>query len=185
VSAGAYRAAAYDPATGKEIWRVAYGQGFSNVPRPVFGDRLVYVATGFQQPTLLAVRPDGKGDVTNTHVAWILRRGAPYTPSPIVVGDQLYLVNDGGIASCLDAATGTIRWQHRIKGTYSASPIYAGGRIYFLNEDGLATVIAASTEYSELAANELDGPTLASMAVADQSIFIRTAAHLYRIGSPH
>jgi outer membrane protein assembly factor BamB len=184
VSVGAYRAAAYDPASGKEIWRVGYGDGFSNVPRPVFGGGLVYIATGFQQPTLLAVRPDGKGDVTNTHVAWTLRRGAPYTPSPILVGDQLFLVNDGGIASCLDAATGSLRWQHRLAGTYSASPIHAEGRIYFLNEEGLATVIAAATTFRQLAANQLDGATLASMAVADRSIVIRAGGHLYRIGLP-
>ena len=103
VSVGAFRAAAYDPATGKEIWRVSYADGFSNVPRPVFGHGLVYIATGFQQPALIAVRPDGTGDVTKTHVAWTLPRGAPLTPSPLLVGDELYVVNDGGIATCLDA----------------------------------------------------------------------------------
>jgi outer membrane protein assembly factor BamB len=185
VSVGAYRAAAYDPANGKEIWRVSYDQGFSNVPRPVFGGGLVYIATGFQQPALMAVRPDGKGDVTGSHVAWTLRRGAPYTPSPILVGAELYLVNDGGIASCLDAATGAVRWQHRLPGGYSASPIYADGRIYFLNEEGQATVIAPGTTFSQLAVNQLDGTTLASMAVASQSIFIRTGNHLYRVGSQH
>ena len=185
VSVGAYRTAAYDPATGKEIWRVSYGDGFSNVPRPVYGDGLVYIATGFQQPALLAVRTDGKGDVTNTHVAWSLKRAAPYTPSPVLVEGQLYVVSDGGIASCIDAATGSIRWQHRLPGGYSASPVYAGGHIYFLNEDGVATVIDASTTFRQLAVNQLDGATLASMAVASQSIFIRTGNHLYRLGSPH
>ena len=96
VSVGAYRAAAYEPASGKEIWRMSYADGFSNVPRPVYGHGLVYIATGFQQPTLVAVRPDGTGDVTKTHVAWTLRRGAPLTPSPLLVGDEIYLVNDGG-----------------------------------------------------------------------------------------
>src|SRR5262249_51601309 len=96
VSVGAYRAAAYDPRSGKEIWRVSYADGFSNVPRPVYGNGLVYIATGFQQPTLLAVRPDGTGDVTKTHVAWTLRRGAPLTPSPLLVGDLLFTVNDSG-----------------------------------------------------------------------------------------
>ena len=78
VSVGAYRAAAYEPLTGQEIWRVSYGDGFSNVPRPVFGQGLVFIATGFQTPSLIAVRPDGKGDVTRTHVAWTTSRGAPY-----------------------------------------------------------------------------------------------------------
>ena len=107
ISVGAFRARAYDPLTGKEIWRVRYDEGFSNVPRPVFAHGLVFITTGFQQPELLAVRPDGTGDVTRTHVAWSLKRGAPLTPSPLIVGDELYLVNDGGIASCIDARSGT------------------------------------------------------------------------------
>src|SRR5258705_5739588 len=119
VSVGAYRAAAYDPQTGKEIWRVSYADGFSNVPRPVFGHGLVYIATGFQQPTLIAVRADGTGDVTKTHVAWTLKRGAPLTPSPILVGDELFVVNDGGIATCLDAKTGATHWVQRLGGEYS------------------------------------------------------------------
>ena len=85
--------------TAREIWRVSYDDGFSNVPRPVFGQGLVFIATGFQQPALIAVRPDGTGDVTRSHVAWTLRRGAPYTPSPILVGEQLFIVNDAGIAT--------------------------------------------------------------------------------------
>jgi outer membrane protein assembly factor BamB len=181
VSAGAYRAAAYDPLTGKELWRVSYADGFSNVPRPVYGHGLVYLATGFQQPTLIAVRPDGSGDVTRTHVAWTLRRGAPLTPSPILVGNELYLVNDAGIASCLDAKTGEVRWQERLNGTFSASPVFAAGRIYFLSEDGVATVIAPGTTFRRLAVNTLDGATLASIAVADGAMFVRSNTHLYRI----
>jgi outer membrane protein assembly factor BamB len=181
VSVGAYRAAAYDPLTGKELWRVSYADGFSNVPRPVYGHGLVYIATGFQQPTVIAVRPDGTGDVTRTHVAWTLRRGAPFTPSPLLVGDELYIVNDAGIASCLDAKTGEIRWQERLNGTFSASPVFAGGRIYFLSEDGVATAIAPGTTFRRLAVNAIDGATLASMAVADGSMFVRSNTHLYRI----
>ena len=181
VSVGAYRAAAYDPANGKEIWRVSYEDGFSNVPRPVFGQGLVFIATGFQQPSLIAVRPDGSGDVTRSHVAWTLRRGAPLTPSPIVVGDQLFVVNDAGIATAVDAKTGTIQWQQRLGGNYSASPIYADGRIYFPSEEGVTTVIEPGTAFKQLAVNSLDGAILASMAVADRSFFIRTHSHLYRI----
>jgi outer membrane protein assembly factor BamB len=182
VSVGAYRAAAYDPQNGKEIWRVSYADGFSNVPRPVYGHGLVYVATGFQQPSLLAVRADGTGDVTKTHIAWTLRRAAPLTPSPLLVGDELYVVNDGGIATCLDAKTGEPRWIQRLGGgDYSASPVLADGRIYFLSEGGVATVIAPGKEFRRLATNMLDGDTLASMAVSSGSIFIRTDSHLYRI----
>ena len=181
VSVGAYRAGAYDPQTGKEIWRVSYADGFSNVPRPVYGQGLVYIATGFQQPTLLAVRPDGSGDVTKTHVAWTLRRAAPLTPSPLIVDGEIYVVNDGGIASCLDAKTGETHWQQRLGGEYSASPVFADGRIYFLNEEGVATVIAPGKAFRRLATASLDGATLASIAVSDGSIFIRTDTHLYRI----
>lgn len=182
-SVGAFRAAAYDPLSGEEIWRVGYGDGFSNVPRPVYHDGLVFLATGFDEPSLLAVRADGAGDVTRSHVAWTLRRGAPLTPSPLVVGDELYFVSDTGIASCADAKTGRMYWQHRLHGSHSASPVFADGRIYFLSEEGVTTVIAPGREFDKLAENQLDGDTLASMAVSGGSMFIRTSRHLYRIAA--
>ena len=181
VSVGAYRAAAYDPLTGQEIWRVSYGDGFSNVPRPVFGQGLVFIATGFQTPALMAVRPDGKGDVTRTHVAWTITRGAPYTPSPLLVGNDFYYVSDTGVLSLADAASGQIVWQQRLGGNYSASPVFADGRIYFQSEEGMTTVIAPGREFRRLASNRLDGATLASMAVSGGSFFIRSQSHLYRI----
>lgn len=181
VSVGAYRAAAYDPMTGQEIWRVSYGDGFSNVPRPVFGRGLVYIATGFQTPSLIAVRPEGKGDITRSSVAWTISRGAPYTPSPLIVGDDFYYVSDTGVLSLADATSGKIVWQQRLGGNYSASPVFADGRIYFQSEEGETTVIAPGREFRKLAVNRLDGSTLASMAVAQRSIFIRSQSHLYRI----
>ena len=182
VSVGAYRTAAYDPKSGKEIWRVGYEEGFSNVPRPVFGHGLVYIATGFQEPTLLAVRTDGTGDVTKTHIAWTLHRAVPHTPSPILVGDELYVISDLGVATCLDARTGEQRWIQRIGGNHSASPVYADGKIYFSSEEGVTTVIAAGKEFRRLATNTLDGAMLASLAISNRSIFIRTENHLYRVG---
>ena len=182
VSVGAFRTSAYDPDTGDEIWRVRYGRGFSNVPRPVYGHGLVYIATGFQSPTMLAVRADGAGDVTGTHVAWRHRRGAPHTPSPLLVGRELYMVSDLGVMTCLDAESGEVHWQERIRGNYAASPVFADGRIYVQSEEGRTTVLAPGTTYTELATNQLDGLTLASMAVSDGSFFLRTATHLYRIG---
>jgi outer membrane protein assembly factor BamB len=182
ISVGAYRAAAYDASNGKEIWRVSYADGFSNVPRPVHGHGLVFITTGFHQPSLLAVRVDGTGDVTRSHVAWRLDRGAPLTPSPLLVGDELYVVNDGGIASCVDARTGEVRWLQRLPGAYSASPVFADGRIYFSNEDGVTTVVTAGKEFRAVASNQLQGATLASIAVANGSLFIRSDTHLYRIG---
>ena len=181
-SIGAFRATAYDPASGKALWEVSYGDGFSNVPAPVYGHGMVYIATGFQVPSLIAVRTDGTGDVTATHTAWTLRRGAPLTPSPLLVGDELYLVSDLGVATCVDAVTGAIHWQQRLGGNFSASPIWADGRIYFQSEEGETTVIAPGTAFELLATNALDGSTLASPAVADGSLFIRSHDHLYRIG---
>jgi outer membrane protein assembly factor BamB len=181
VSPGAFRAVAYNPENGREIWSVRYGDGYSNVPRPVSAHGLVYIATGFNHPNLIAVRPDGSGDVTSSHVAWTERRSAPLTPSPLVVGDELYMVSDSGIASCLDARTGESHWRERLGGSHSASPVHAAGRIYFLNEDGQSVVIEPGKAFRRLATNTVDGRTLASMAISGGSIFIRSATHLYRI----
>ena len=181
ISPGAFRAVAYEPRSGKELWQVRYGEGFSNVPRPVYGDGLVFICTGFQQPSMLAVRLDGKGDVTNSKVEWKLDRGVPLTASPLLVGNELYMVTDNGIATCVDAKTGKEYWRARVGGNHSASPIYADGRIYFLSEEGESVVIAPGQKLKHLATNQLDGRTLASMAVSGGSIFIRSETHLYRI----
>jgi len=126
---------------------------------------------------------DGSGDVTKTHIVWTLRRGAPLTPSPLLVGDELYVVNDGGIATCLDAKTGGTHWVQRLGGSYSASPVFADGRIYFLSEEGMARVIAPGREFRVLATSKIDGDTLGSIAIANGSIFIRTDSYLYRIAN--
>ncbi|MCI0490313.1 MAG: PQQ-binding-like beta-propeller repeat protein [Blastocatellia bacterium] len=183
ISPGAFRAYAYEPLTGKEIWKVGYGEGFSNIPRPVYGNGLVFICTGHHEPTVIAVRVDGRKDVTKTHIAWTLRRGAPLTPSPLLVGEELYVVTDNGIATCLDASTGQEHWRVRLGGNHSASPIFADGRIYFLTEEGAAIVIAPGKQFQLLAANQLDGQTLASMAVSGGSIFIRSRTHLYRLSN--
>jgi len=183
ISPGAFRAVAYEPRTGKEVWQVRYGEGFSNVPRPVYGHGLVFICTGFYFPQLLAVRVDGRGDVTGTHIAWTFKRGVSLTPSPLLIGDELYLISDNGIATCVDAKTGNENWRARVGGNHSASPIFADGRIYFLSEEGESVVIAPGKQYKLLATNRLDGETLASMAVSDASIFIRSRTHLYRISN--
>ena len=129
------------------------------------------------------MRVDGAGDVTRSHVAWTMTRGAPYTPSPLIVGEELYVVSDLGIASCLDRTTGTLHWMQRLGGNYSASPLFADGRITFLSEEGAATAIAPGREFKILARNTLEGATLASIAVSGGSFFIRSDTHLYRIGA--
>jgi len=181
ISVGAFRTSAYDPNSGDEIWRVGYDDGFSNVPRPVFGAGLVFIATGFNSPMLIAVRPDGRGDVTRSHVAWTVSRGAPYTPSPLLVETRLYYVSDTGVLTCADAASGRILWQQRLEGNYSASPIYADGRIYYSSEEGVTTVIGGGPTFQKLAVNTLDEPTLASIAVSGGAMFIRSEGHLYKV----
>jgi outer membrane protein assembly factor BamB len=172
--------AAYDPADGSEIWRVRY-KGYSVIPRPVYGQGLVFISTGFDSPSVLAIRPDGKGDVTDSHVQWTLKKGAPNTPSLLLVGEELYMVSDGGVASCLDARTGSVHWQKRVGGAFSASPIFAAGRIYLQSEEGVGLVLRAGKEFEQLARNDLGERSLASPAVADGALFLRTAGHLYRI----
>jgi outer membrane protein assembly factor BamB len=171
---------AYEPKGGKEIWRVRY-DGYSVIPRPVFGHGLLFICTGYNTPSLYAIKPDGKGDVTKTHVAWTLRRNVPHTASLLLVGDELYMVADKGTASCLNARTGEAHWQKRIGTDYSASPILADGKVYFLSEDGQTVVIKAGKEYEELARSSLNERTLASFAAVDGVLFIRTEKHLYRV----
>ncbi len=180
VSSGGNRAVSYDLKTGEPLWWIGY-DGFSLITRPVFGHGLVYLTSGYNRAVLLAVRPDGRGDVSGSHVAWRLDRGAPNTPSPLLVGDEIYVVSDRGIASCLDARSGKLHWRQRLVGSFSASPVYADGRIYFLNESGETSVVKPGTSFERLAHNTLPGRTLASLAVADGAIFLRTATHLYRI----
>lgn len=182
VSPGSGMVGAYDPKTGEEIWRVRY-DGYSVIPCPVYAQGLVFLSSGFDKPQMLAIRPDGKGDVTDTHVVWRTAKGAPLTPSPLAVGDELYLISDGGVASCLDARTGRPYWQHRLEGHYSASPVYGDGKIYVQSEEGTGTVLRAGKEFAEVARNPFDERSLASYGVARGALFIRTARHLYRIES--
>jgi outer membrane protein assembly factor BamB len=180
ISPGSDAVMAYDPASGRELWRATY-EGYSVVPRPVFGHGLIFFSTGFDRPSVIAVRPAGEGDVTATHIAWRLPRGAPNTPSLLLVGEELYAVSDGGIATCLDARTGEIHWQERLGGNYSASPLHAAGRIYFLSEEGVATVLKAGKTFEKLAANALGERMLASLAVDGDTLLIRGEEHLFAV----
>jgi outer membrane protein assembly factor BamB len=181
VCPGANWVVAYDPPTGDEIWRVRY-DGYSVVPRPVYGNGLIYLSTSFDSSQELAIRPDGHGDVTDSHVAWRQSHSMPSTPSPILVGEDLYLISDAGVASCLDAKTGKPRWVHRIGGGFSASLTLSENRIYAVSEGGETTIFRATGDkYVEIARNKLDERTLASPAVIDRGLIFRTDAALYRI----
>ncbi len=173
---------AYDPKDGHEIWRVGYDEGYSVVPRPVFANGLLFVASGFNRPVLYAIDPKGAvGDATETHVVWKHDKGAPLTPSVLVVGDDLYFVSDNGVATCLDAKTGKQNWTKRLGGDFSASPVFAEGRIYFENEAGVTTVIKAGKEYEAVATNDLGERMLASPALMDGAMFLRTENNLWRV----
>lgn len=175
---------AYNPETGDELWRVLYGEGYSVVPRPMFAHGLVFVCSGFGDETVYAIDPTGSGDITATHVKWSTRKSTPKSPSFLIVGPNLYMVSDNGVASCLDALSGKQLWQQRLGGEFSASPLAAAGRVYFQSENGLTTVVEAGSEFREVAKNQIgDGKTrtFASFAVVDQAILLRTESHLYRI----
>ncbi len=170
-----------DPKTGKEIWRVEHGTGFSIVPRPVYGHGMVYVCTGYGKPQLWAVKVDGNGDVTDTHVVWTEAKRIPAKPSPLLVGNDLYLTDDGGIVTCFDAITGENRWSERIGGSHSASPVLAGGKIYFSNEQGVVTLLEQSAAFQVAAENTIDGKIMASPAIVDGTLLLRSDTALYRI----
>lgn len=177
---GAHCVYSYDPETGKELWRVTY-TGFSNVPRPLFAHGLVYVSSGYFAHELMAIRPDGKGDVTATHVVWRHKKGVPNVPSPIIVGNWLFMVSDQGVATCLDAKTGESKWTERLSGTYTASLLAKGDRIYAFADDGRALLFKGDASmYEQLGRNELNGRIQATPAVAGDSLIVRTETALYR-----
>jgi outer membrane protein assembly factor BamB len=181
VSLGSKGLHGYDARTGEEIWRVVERGSHSGSTRPVSGHGLVFVPMGFDAAQLLAVRPDGKGDVAASHVAWRFGKGAPSKPSILLIDDLIFMVNDAGIVATLDARSGEMIWRGRIDGTYSASPIVAGGRIYAFNEDGKTTVLQAGREFKVLAENFLDDGFMASPAVDGRALYLRTRTHVYRI----
>jgi outer membrane protein assembly factor BamB len=182
ISCGAYAAMAYAPDTGREIWKVNYPGGFSNVSRPLFGQGLLYLNTGFGTPQIWAVRPDGQGDISKSHVVWkCTQKNLPTKPSGVLVGDLLFTIGDNGIATCLEAKTGATVWQERIRGFFSASALASPGRVYFFDQHGKTTVIAAERKLKVLAVNKLDEGFMASPAVSGKALILRTSEHLYRI----
>jgi outer membrane protein assembly factor BamB len=182
ISPGAHWIVSYDPANGKEFWRLRHGKGFSIGSCPVFGNGMVFFSTGCMKPQLLAVRLDGQGDVTTTHTAWKTTRQVPILSSPVMSGAEIYWVSDDGMATCADARSGEVRSQERLGGKHYASPLLVAGRIYFFGNDGKSTVIKADKQFEKLAENQTEAQVTATPAIVDGTIFLRTDAHLYRIG---
>jgi outer membrane protein assembly factor BamB len=172
---------ALDPVTGREIWRVPYGQGYSVIPKPLYAHGMVYVATGYNTPMVMAIRPENEGGATEAQVVWTYRKAAPHTPSLLIVDDLLYMVSDKGIATCLDARTGREIWQERLGGNYSASPLFADGKIFLQSEEGPAVILRPGPRFDRLAQTGFAERTLASYAVDDEALVIRTQHHLYRV----
>lgn len=185
ISPGADVVNALDPDTGEEIWRCRY-EGYSIVPKPVFGNGMVYVCTSFESPDVLAIKPDGRGDVTDSHVVWQVDQSKrpPKTCSMLLDGDLLYWVSDNGLASCVDAKTGDIIWNERAVRDCSASPLLADGRIYIQDERGKCIVLKTGRQFEILAENDLElgsERTFASYAVTKGTIFLRSEKQLYCI----
>ncbi len=182
LSAGAKAAYGYDPRTGRELWRVQYAD-WSAAPRPVYGEGLAFFVTGLAKRELWAVRTDGAGDVTESHVAWKLGRKAGIYASPLLVDGLLYTAAEESFITCVEAATGQIVWTERVGGKYAASPVYADGRLYFFDQQGTTTVLKPGRAFEALASNTLANGFMASPAVSGKAFFLRTKTHLYRIES--
>jgi outer membrane protein assembly factor BamB len=179
------RVSAYNPDTGRELWSCG-GNLFEVIPTPVVGLGMVFCSSGRAGPTL-AIRPGGTGDVTNTHVVWQSPKGSPFVPSPLLYGDQLYLVNDmQSIATSFEAATGKLLWQGRMgvatREGFSASPVGVDGKVFFTNDEGETFVLEAGREFKLLRVNRLNAQVLASPALVDGRWYFRTGRELLAIG---
>ncbi len=181
VSSAAIGTIAYDPATGDELWRIITG-GMNEACRPILAHGLIYLTTGHTQ-NILAVKAGGTGDITKDGVAWKFSKEAPTKPSPIVVDDLLFFINDKGVAGCLDAKIGKLHWQERLNETCAASPVFAGGNIYFTGDKGKVFVVAADKTFKLIETNTLDSGCMASPAIVGGELFLRTKTHLYCIGA--
>lgn len=169
----------YDPQDGRELWKMPYGElGFSNSSRPVAGHGLVYICTGYMQSQLLAIRP-GSADGQPAELAWSFTKQVPAVSSPLLNGNELYMVSDKGITTCLDARTGEMIWKERIGKHFWASPMMADGRIHFFDRDTTVTVIEPGRTFKKLAVNKLSGEQLATAAAVDGSLLVRTNEAVY------
>lgn len=181
VLSGSKHVASYDPDTGKELWTLD-GPTEQFVASLVHLDGLLFLTAGFPEHHVLAIRPDGSGNVTSTHILWRDTRGASYVPSPAAFDRYFFVVSDSGQASCFEAKTGRRLWMERLGKRHSASPIVAGGLLYFPDDNGVTHVVKAGPKFELVARNDLGEECSASPAVSRGHIFLRTAEHLYCIG---
>lgn len=182
---GQQHVTSYDPITGRELWRCG-GTTYEVIPTPVVGYGMVFCSSGRAGPTL-AIRPGGSGDVSRTHLAWKSPRGSPFVPSPILYGEQIYMVNDmASIVTSLSAITGQALWQGRLgvaqREGFSASPVAVDGRIFFTNDDGETFVLRAGPKFELMHVNQLGESILASPALVDGRWYFRTQRNLYAVG---
>lgn len=182
ISAGGDRVQAFDVDSGERIWSI-YSQGEGVTPSPVLGAEMVFTSSGFEEPTIRAIRLGGTGEITESHIAWEQKKGVPVLASPLYVAPHLYTITRDNILYCIDAEHGRPVWSRRLEGAYSASPVLADSRIYILSEEGVTLVLQPGRRYEEIARNELDKGCLASMAVSNGRFYIRSASHLYCIAS--
>ena len=183
ISPGSGMVGAYAVEDGELIWQVRYGEGYSVIPRPILHNQKLFIGTGYNKPNLLAIRlTDQTGDLTDTHIAWETNKSAPHTPSMIAVNGGLYFISDNGILTCANPDTGEVHWSERVRGNYSASPVAVGNNIYWISESGKVTIIEANTKaFTVIAENDLEERTLASPAVLDNILLIRTQERLWKI----
>jgi outer membrane protein assembly factor BamB len=179
---GAQWVVSYEPLTGKEIWRINHGSGFSIGTAPILAHGLLYFGTGCMKPQLWAIRPEGHETLSESNVVWKTLKGVPVMSSPTVVGDEIYWVSDDGVATCADARTGQVHWQERMGGSCLASPLFAKGRLYFFRQDGKAVVVKADKQFERLSENPLEGTLIATPALGEHAIYLRTDTHLYCLG---
>jgi outer membrane protein assembly factor BamB len=183
ISAGGDRVQGFDVRTGKRIWSI-YSQGEGVTPSPVVGNQILFTSSGFEAPTIRAIRLGGTGDVTKSHILWEQKKGVPALASPLFLGPYLYTISRDNILHCIEASSGKIVWLERLQGVHSASPVLADGKIYVLSEDGVTLVLRPGAKYDEIARNNIDETCLASMAVSQGQFFIRSSKNLYCIGTP-
>ena len=180
---GTSEVSSYDPMTGKLLWSCAGPAEVTGCAISA-GPNLIFASGGYPEKALLAIRATGVGDVTDSHIVWQTTKGVTYVPSPLYHNRRLFVVNDEGIASCFDAASGEVRKTRRLDGNFSASPILGGGHLYIPDEDGTTFVLTADDSLDLVARNELGGGGFASLAIGSGQIYIRTLRDLYCIGPP-